>query len=61
VWEGLKKVIRTKEARVEDPLEYLSMFSSQGLRPQPMPVNIKVAITGDPVVYRLLSAMDEDF
>ncbi|MDP7240195.1 MAG: AAA family ATPase, partial [Dehalococcoidia bacterium] len=61
VWEGLKRVIRTKEARVEDPLEYLGTFSTQGLRPHPIPVDLKVAITGDPMIYRLLSAMDEDF
>jgi lon-related putative ATP-dependent protease len=61
VWEGLKRLIRTKEARVEDPLEYLGMFSTQGLRPQPIPVDVKVVITGDPMVYRLLSTLDEDF
>jgi predicted ATP-dependent protease len=61
VWEGLKRVIRTKEVRVEDPMEQLSFFTPQGMRPQPMPVEIKIVVMGDDNLYQLLSAYDEDF
>jgi predicted ATP-dependent protease len=61
VWEGLKRVIRTKEVRVEDPMEQFSFFTPQGMRPQPMPVEIKIVVMGDDNLYQLLSAYDEDF
>ncbi len=61
VWESLKRVIRTKEVRVEDPMEQLSFLTPQGMRPQPMPVEIKIVVMGDDNLYQLLSAYDEDF
>ncbi|MEW6002138.1 MAG: ATP-binding protein [Nitrospirota bacterium] len=61
VWEVLKRVIRTKEVRVEDPLEQLSFFTPLGMRPQPMPVELKIVVMGDDYLYQQLSAYDEDF
>ena len=61
VWEGFKRVIRTKEVRVEDPLEQFSFFTPQGMRPQPVPVELKIAVIGDDNLYQLLSIYDEDF
>jgi len=61
VWEGLKRVIRTKEVRVEDPMEQFSFFTPQGMRPQPMPVQIKIVVMGDDNLYHQLSLYDEDF
>ena len=62
VWEGLKRVIRNREIRLEDPAEQSGFFVPQGLRPEPIPLDIKVIITGDESIYRLLTTMDnEDF
>ena len=61
VWPALKRAIKTKEARIEDPLEQLGLIAPQGLRPQPMPVNVKVILIGDGLLYQLLSTYDEDF
>ena len=61
VWEGFKRVIRTKEVRVEDPLEQFSFLTPQGMRPQPVPVELKIAVIGDDNLYQLLSVYDEDF
>jgi predicted ATP-dependent protease len=61
VWEGFKRVIRTKEVRVEDPLEQFSFFTPQGMRPQPVPVELKIVVMGDDNLYQLLSVYDEDF
>ena len=62
VWEGLKRVIRNREIRLEDPAEQSGFFVPQGLRPEPIPLDIKVIITGDESTYRLLTTMDnEDF
>ncbi|TMC00039.1 MAG: hypothetical protein E6J42_01915 [Chloroflexi bacterium] len=60
-WEGLKRVIRTKEARLEDPAEQFGFLTPQTLRPQPVPVDLKLLVTGDPTAYFLLTAYDEEF
>jgi len=60
-WEGLKRVLRTGQVRLEDPMEGLGLLVPQGLRPEPIPVQIKVIITGDPLSYFLLSTYDPHF
>jgi lon-related putative ATP-dependent protease len=60
-WDGLKRVIRTKEVRLEDPLEQYGLLTPQALRPEPIPVDLKLVVTGEPMAYFLLSAYDEEF
>jgi len=60
-WDGLKRLIRTKEVRLEDPMEQYGLLTPQALRPEPIPVDIKLIITGDPLSYFLLSTYDEEF
>src|SRR6185436_12934145 len=38
-----------------------SLFPTAAIRPEPIPVEVKVIMSGDPHTYRLLHAMDEDF
>jgi len=61
VWPALKRVIRNKEVRIEDPFEQFGAIAPQGLRPEPMPIKVKVILTGDAMLYQLLSIHDEDF
>ncbi|MEE8159297.1 MAG: ATP-binding protein, partial [Dehalococcoidia bacterium] len=62
VWEGLKRVIRNQEIGLEDPTEQTGLFVPQGMRPEPIPLEVKVIMTGDESLYRLLTAQDyEDF
>jgi len=61
-WPGLKRVLRGGEVRPEDPSEmYMSALFPPGLRPEPIPIDVKVIMTGDPDLYHLLAAVDEDF
>ena len=60
-WETLKRVIKTKELRPEDPAESVGLVVPQSIKPQPMPLNVKVVVTGDAMLYGLLSTHDEDF
>ncbi|PKB71394.1 MAG: hypothetical protein BZY87_05935 [SAR202 cluster bacterium Io17-Chloro-G6] len=61
-WEGLKRSIRNQEVRLEDPAEQAGLFIPQGLRPEPVPLDLKVIVTGDESIYRLLTSSDnEDF
>ncbi len=61
VWLALKRTIRTKEVGIEEPLQALGLISPQGIRPQPMPLDVKVVLIGDVTLYHLLSMYDEDF
>ncbi|MFZ5906327.1 MAG: Lon protease family protein [Nitrospirota bacterium] len=61
VWEGLKRVIRMKEIRVEDPWEQFGFLAPQGMKVQPMPVEFKIVVMGDDSLYQLLTLYDEDF
>ncbi len=60
-WDGLKRLIRTKEVRLEDPMEQYGLLTPQTLRPEPIPVDMKLIITGDPMAYFLLTSYDEEF
>ena len=59
-WDALKRVIKTGEVKIEDPGEFYG-FSTAGLRPEPIPVNVKVIMVGPPMIYYLLQAYEEDF
>ena len=61
VWPALKRAIKNGEVRIEDPFEQSGLIAPQGLRPEPMPIKVKVVLTGDALLYQLLSIYDEDF
>lgn len=62
VWEGLKRVIRNRKILLEDPGEQSGMYIPQGLRPEAIPLDLKVIVTGDEAIYRMLTSVDnEDF
>jgi lon-related putative ATP-dependent protease len=59
-WDGLKRAIKTREVKIEDPGEFYGL-STTGLKPAPVPVNLKVILVGPPLIYQLLQAYEEDF
>lgn len=61
VWEGLKRVLKNREIRMEDPFEHFGLIAPQGLRPDPLPFDAKIVLIGDEYVYRILTLFDEDF
>lgn len=61
VWPALKRAIKNKEVRIEDPLEQFGFLTPERLRPEPMPIKVKVVLIGDAMLYQLLSLYDEDF
>ncbi|MDI6869259.1 MAG: ATP-binding protein [Coprothermobacterota bacterium] len=60
-WEALKRALRSDEARVENLSEFVGGVPTTTLRPEPIPVDLKVIIIGQPRHYFLLYALDEDF
>jgi lon-related putative ATP-dependent protease len=60
-WDGLKRALKTKQIQVEDLGEQLSLISTKTLKPEPIPLQIKILLIGEPYLYHLLYAMDQDF
>jgi len=61
VWENLKTVLRYRQTTIEDIAEHLGYLPTSGLRPEPIPINLKIVLIGPPHVYELLYRYDEDF
>ena len=61
VWETLKRVLRSGEARIENIGEQFSPIPTSTLRPEPVPVNVKIVLIGTPMLFSLLQRSDEDF
>jgi lon-related putative ATP-dependent protease len=60
-WDVLKRVLRTREIRIENIGEHFGLVAMATLRPQPIPLNIKVVMIGNPFLYQVLYHYDEDF
>lgn len=60
-WEGLKRAIKAREIRIEQPVETSGLISTQSLDPDPIPLDVKVVLFGDRELYYLLSGLDPDF
>jgi lon-related putative ATP-dependent protease len=60
-WEGLKRALKNREVVIEDTGEAMGVFSTRSLQPQPIPLDIKVILIGQPDVYQALTAYDENF
>jgi lon-related putative ATP-dependent protease len=60
-YEALKRALKAREIRIEQPAEAAGFVSTQTLDPEPIPHDVKVVLTGDRELYYLLSANDPDF
>lgn len=60
-WEGLKRALTTREVRVESLAQMYSLISTQGLEPDPMPLQVKVVLIGTRLLYYLLCQLDPEF
>jgi lon-related putative ATP-dependent protease len=60
-WESLKKALKSRSIRIEEPLEELRSLSAATLAPEPVPLSVKVILLGSPLLYYLLYNLDEDF
>ena len=60
-YDGLKRALSSEEAVVEEAGERLGFITTKGLRPAPIPLNTKVVIVGNPIIYQSLFAVDPEF
>ncbi|HPQ60819.1 MAG TPA: ATP-binding protein, partial [Syntrophales bacterium] len=59
VWSALKRSLKTKKMEIQtyDPFY---MFTTTGLKPEPIDMDVKVIVISDAYLYYLLYAYDED-
>ncbi|MCX7822405.1 MAG: AAA family ATPase [Syntrophobacterales bacterium] len=60
-WEALKRALKDKVIRIEDLGELYGIFSTRTIRPEPIPLDVKIILTGDPWLYELLYIYDDKF
>ncbi len=60
-YEALKKALRIKELGIENANEQRSSMVLISLKPEPIPLNLKVILIGNSNIYQTLLAMDSDF
>jgi lon-related putative ATP-dependent protease len=60
-WDGLKRALQSNQIRIESLGQMLSIVSTVSLEPEPIPLDIKVGLFGDRLLYYLLWQLDPDF
>jgi len=60
-WAALKRALRTRELRPAEPQSETGLFATESLEPEPIPLDVKVVLVGEPRLYYTLQAGDPDF
>ncbi|UCD63191.1 MAG: AAA family ATPase [Candidatus Zixiibacteriota bacterium] len=60
MWVYLRRALRNRELEISgyDPFY---MMAGAGIKPEPIPLAVKVVLIGEPEIYHLLWRLDEDF
>jgi lon-related putative ATP-dependent protease len=60
-WEGLKRALKAKEIKIQSLEQMLSLANTVSLEPESIPFDVKVILIGEPRLYYLLRAYDQEF
>ncbi len=60
-WDGLKRAMRAHQTRIDSLGQMLSLVSTVSLEPEPIPLDVKVILLGERLLYYLLYEYDPDF
>ncbi len=60
-YEALKKALRIKELGIENTQDQRSSMVLISLKPEPIPLDLKVILIGNEMIYQTLLSMDTDF
>lgn len=60
-WDALKRALDAGELQIEELQQQLGLMSVKSLKPQPVPLETKVVLVGDPTLFSLLHAYDKGF
>ena len=60
-WEGLKSALKTEKVKIEEPGEQAGFIMTRGLKPEPIPLSVKVILIGTPDINQILNQGDPDY
>lgn len=60
-WDALKRTLRVKEINMENMKEQLGLIVMTTLKPDPIPLDVKVILVGSSYMYQMLYGHDEQF
>jgi predicted ATP-dependent protease len=60
-WEALKRALRSRAIDIRNLGQELGIISTVSLEPEPIPLEVKVALVGERRLYYLLHAWDPEF
>ena len=60
-YEGLKRTLRSRQIRMEPVERLLGLMSTVTLEPEPIELDTKVVLIGEPMIYYLLDYYDPEF
>src|SRR5215469_11289467 len=60
-WETLKRALREAQIRIANLAEILDRSQAVTIQPQPIPLDIKIVLFGEPWLYYRLRELDPDF
>lgn len=60
-WEGLKRALKSGRLRIESLSELIGVTGSVQLEPEPLPLDLKVILIGERLIYYLLTQYDPEF
>jgi len=61
VWDTLKRALQEKQVKIEDIAEQYGFVSTAALKPEPVPLDVKVVMIGRNFIFNLLHYYDENF
>ncbi len=60
-YDALKRALRNREVKIEDIWEQYRLVTTAMLKPEPIPLDVKVILIGNPLIYYLLYNLDEEY
>ncbi|WP_296972284.1 Lon protease family protein [Tepidanaerobacter sp. EBM-38] len=60
-WDALKRTLNNGESQIENIGQEYLLFPTVTLKPEAIPIDVKIILIGNPYIYSLLNVYDEDF
>ncbi len=60
-WDALKRALQAGKVRIESLRQSLGLISTVSLEPEPIPLDVKIGLFGDRLLYYLLHQLDPEF
>ncbi len=60
-YDALKRAIKNREIKIEDVWEQYRLLSTVSMKPEDIPLDVKVILVGIPYIYYMLYNLDEEY